>query len=244
MTNEIVSRTSYKIKTSHFEGPLGLLLNLVEKRKLFINDVSLAQVTDDYLNYLNRLGQSHPEEISNFITVAATLILIKSKSLLPEFNLTPEEEGDIRALEERLRLYKIFTEVSNGVKKNFGRHIIFPAEERRMETVVFLPDSQITRERMMNFAYDVLGRVPPKIILPEVEVRKVVSVEEMIGKLTERIKNSIQFSFKDFVGKVKTREEKVVVIVSFLAMLELVRNGILSAVQDANSEEIIIEKTE
>lgn len=232
----------YKIKTLHFEGPLGLLLSLVETRKLFINDISLAQVTDDYLKYLNTLGKTNPGEVSSFITVAATLILIKSKSLLPALALTSEEEGDIKQLEERLRLYKIFTEISKTVQKNFGKRMIFPPLERRMETVVFLPDREITRESMMERAREVLGRMPQKVSLPEVEVKKAVTLEEMIIRLTDRIQNAVKMSFREFVGSAKTREERVTVIVSFLAMLELVRNGILDAVQEANSEEIMIEK--
>ena len=237
----------FKVKTASFEGPLGLLLGLIESRKLFINDVSLAQVTDGYLAYVKELGEARSQEVASFIVVAATLILIKSKSLLPDLSLTSEEEGDIRTLEERLRLYKIFTEVSAHVKKNFGKKIIFPAAERRMTSVVFLPDGQITKESMMSFAREALGKVPKTEFLPEVEVRKVITLEEMIGRLEERIKNSLKFSFSDFTqpeaGKPAsrmTREEKVTVIVSFLAMLELVRKGILDAVQ--NSDEIMIEK--
>ena len=79
---------SYSIKTTGFEGPFGLLLELVEKRKLFINDVSLAEVTEDYLKYINNLGTLHPSEASSFLVVASTLLLIKSKSLLPNLALT------------------------------------------------------------------------------------------------------------------------------------------------------------
>ena len=71
---------AYTIKTTGFEGPFGVLLSLIEERKLFINEISLAQVTEDFLNYVNNLGKSHPDEISSFIVVTATLILIKSKS--------------------------------------------------------------------------------------------------------------------------------------------------------------------
>lgn len=241
MTHDIAA-TEYKIKTAQFEGPLSLLLHLVEARKLFINDISLSQVTDDYLKYLGDISKTRPEQISSFIGVAATLILIKSKSLLPALSLSDEEEGDIARLEERLRLYKIFTEISKSVEKNFGKRIIFPALERRVETVVFLPDDQINRESMMGFAREVLGRVPQKVSLPEVEVKKVVTLEEMITRLTDRIQNAVKMSFREFVGSAKTREERVTVIVSFLAMLELVRNGILDAMQEAGSEDITIEK--
>ncbi len=234
----------YKVKTLNFEGPFGVLLNLIEERKLFINEISLAQVTEDYLKYINDLGKSYPDEISSFIVVAATLILIKSKSLLPNLNLTDEEEGDIRNLEDRLKLYELYIRLGGNIKDTFGEKIIFAPEERRHDVLVFLPDEQITCESMMTYAHNVLGRIPQKVFLPEVEVKTVVSIEEMIDRLTERIKNSLKMNFKDFAGKAETKEERVVVIVGFLAMLELVRNGILNAVQENNFEDIIIEKQE
>lgn len=234
------TQTSFQVKTAGFEGPFGLLLNLVEKRKLFINDVSLAVVTEDYLNYINKLGGLNSEEISSFILVASTLILIKSKSLLPNLDLTPEEKSDISKLEERLRLYEIFTKLSGNIKNMFGKKIIFAPLERKNDILIFLPDEQITRESMMICVRNVLGSMPKKVFLPETEVKKVISIEEMITKLTDRIKNSLKMNFKDFSGKVTTREEKITMIVGFLAMLELVRQGIINAMQD--NEEIIIER--
>ena len=239
---------TYKIKTAGFEGPFGLLLSLVEEKKLFINEISLAQVTEDYLKYVNDLGNLSPAEITSFLVVAATLILIKSKSLLPNLNLTEEEEGDIRNLEDRLKLYELYTRLSGNLKENFGQKIIFSAGERKNDFLVFLPDDQITCESMMTFVQDSLGRMPKKVFLPEVEVKKVVSIEEMINKLTDRIQNCLKMNFSDFagqsacMGRVATKEEKIVVIVGFLAMLELIRNGILNAMQENNFEDIIITK--
>ena len=239
---------SYQIKMTGFEGPFGLLLELIEKRKLFINDVSLATVTEDYLAYINKLGNLDRAIISSFILVASTLILIKSKSLLPNLNLTSEEENDIHNLEERLRLYELFIKLSANVKNNFGKKIIFAPLERKNDVLVFLPDDQVTKENMMSIVHDVLNSVPQKVFLPKVEVRKVISIEEMIEKLTERIKNSLKMNFKDFNGKTvngfSSREEKIVMIVGFLAMLELVRQGIIHAVQDGGFSDIIISKQE
>ena len=232
----------YKIKTANFEGPFGVLLNLVEERKLFINDLSLAQVTEDYLKYLNTLSNASPAEISSFVVVAATLILIKSKSLLPNLNLTSEEEGDIRNLEDRLKLFELYARLGINIKNMFGKKIIFAPLERKNETLVFLPDDRITKESMMIFARDILGRIPKKVFLPEVEVKKVVSIEEMIGKLTERIQKSLKMNFKDFAGSAQNKEEKIIVIVGFLAMLELVRQGMLYVAQKNNFEDIIIMK--
>jgi segregation and condensation protein A len=237
--------TTYNIKTSVFEGPFGLLLSLVEKRKLFINDVSLAEVTEDYLSHLNKMGGLPPAEISSFVLVASTLLLIKSKSLLPNLDLTDDEKGDIKNLEERLRLYEIFTKLGGNIKNNFGKRIIFPEGERKNSVLVFLPDKEITSDRMMTLARDVLGSMPKKVIMPEVEVRKVISIEEMIDRLTDRIKSSLKMSFKDLhghTGRVHTKEEKVLVIVGFLAMLELVRNGIIDAMQESHGGDILMEK--
>ena len=244
METETLRDNSYHIKTSAFEGPFHLLLSLIEEKKFFINDLSLAQVTEDYLNYLNTLEERKTPEVSNFIVIAATLILIKSKSLLPNLNLTTEEESDIHNLEDRLKLYELYTKLASNIKELFGKDIIFAPLERKNEVLVFLPDDQITKENMMTFAKDALGRIPKKVFLPEVEVKKVISIEEMISKLTERIEKSLQMNFKDFAGAAKTKEEKVVVIISFLAMLELVRQGMLHVMQENNFEDIIIKKNE
>ena len=155
---------AYKIKTENFEGPFHLLLSLIEERKFFINDLSLAQVTEDYLNFVSKLEKQNPSETSNFIVVAATLILIKSKSLLPNLDLTSEEESDIHNLEERLKLYELYTKLSKNIKDVFGEKIIFAPLERKNEVLVFLPDDQITKDSMMIFARDALGRMPKKVL--------------------------------------------------------------------------------
>lgn len=249
---ETETGASYTIKTDAFEGPFGLLLSLVEEKKLFINDVSLADVTEDYLKYVNNLPKEEKEEIASFILVAATLILIKSKSILPNLTLSDEEESDIKKLEDRLRLYELYSGLSAHVRGKFGKDIIFPAEERKQEVQIFLPDDQISQLSMLDTALALLNKIPTKTKMPEVEVKKVISIEEMIAKLTNRIESAIQLNFKEFAqlrqgsdgqaGQPITKEEKVFVIVGFLAMLELVRTGILEAMQDETFSDIIIEK--
>ncbi len=236
------NKSIYTIKTSNFEGPFGLLLSLVEDRKLFINDLSLAEVTEDYVNYINSLPKEDKEEIASFILVAATLILIKSKSLLPNLSLSAEEESDIANLENRLKLFELYSNLSAHVKSNFGKKIIFPAEDRNTEIKIFLPDSQITKESMLGTAMSLLNKIPSKAQLPEVEIKKVISIEEMIDRLADRIESTLKLNFKEFAGGAKTKDEKVYVIVSFLAMLELIRTGILEAVQENNFSDIIVEK--
>src|ERR1035437_2753511 len=109
----------FTIKTQSFEGPLDLLLDLIEKRKLFINDISLAQVTDDFISHIKQGTGVSMGESAHFILVASTLLLIKSKSLLPDLNLTDEEQGDISDLERRLKMYKCIKEASVHVRRLF-----------------------------------------------------------------------------------------------------------------------------
>jgi segregation and condensation protein A len=242
---------TYKIKTTGFEGPMELLLGLVEKRKILINDLSLAQVTDDYVSYIKSINETRPNEISNFIIVAATLILIKSKSLLPNLDLSLEEEKDIHDLEERLRLYQIFSKLSKNIKNIFGQKIIFTPLESSKKNVenIFVPDEQITLQNLYNFAQNVLNNIPKKEVLSEVIVKKVISLEEMIENLTGRIQDSLKTNFLDFTRSkisqedgLKEREKKIIVVVGFLAILELVRQGIMDAIQESHADDIILEK--
>ena len=113
------------MKTQVFEGPLDLLLELVTKRKLFVNDVSLAEVTDDFIKYLDEHEKFPLGESAEFIVIASTLMLIKSRSLLPQIALTDEEEESIHDLEDRLVFYAKVKELAAGLKKIFCKKNIF-----------------------------------------------------------------------------------------------------------------------
>lgn len=229
---------TFTVRQESFEGPLDVLLNLIEKRKLFINDISLAKVADDYLAYIKTLGQFTLQDGANFVLVASTLVLIKSKSLLPNLELTNEEQGDIADLERRLKIYKKIKEASITVKECFGKNIAFAPEQRMLEPI-FSPDKGMNLAALTNAVLNVLKDFPKKEILPKALVEKVMSLEEMITHLTKRVTDSIRMSFKEFSKGDKTN--KVHVIVSFLAMLELVKQGIISVTQERHGEDIIME---
>lgn len=230
---------SYKVKTEVFEGPLELLLDLIEKRKLFINEISLAKIADDYIGFVRQMERFPTAEIASFILVASTLILIKSKSLLPSLSLTDEEQSDISDLEDRLKLYQKIKELSGHIKNIFGKRIIFSRLQNKIIEPVFSPDSQITLKNILEAARDVLKNLPKPEALPKAVVKKIISLEEVIENLTERIKSGLKMSFRNFsnIGK----QDKVTVIVSFLAMLELVKQGIIQATQEKLFEDIDME---
>jgi segregation and condensation protein A len=194
-------------------------------------------------------GSGSITDVSSFISVASTLILIKSKSLLPKLDLSVEEEEDVDDLKRRLRLYQLFQEISSEVGALFGKSIILPQGETKRSDIVFSPDEQITIDAMLSVAGEVLAAVPEiKEKKPEISIARVMSIDEMISSLSDRISKTFQTSFRDFSDpgdKYETpKEQKVHVIVSFLAMLELAREGILALVQDNNFDDISISKHE
>ena len=229
----------FLVKTHIFEGPLDTLLSLIEKRKLFINDISLAQVADDYIAYIKSLNEFPIADSSHFILIASTLVLIKSKSLLPDLNLTVEEQESIDDLEDRLKQYQKYKALSVHLRERFGINVEYLRLPSKEKKIVFTPDKNTSIDRIFETVKAVIQNLPKKEFVPKAIIQKVISLEEMMDNLSERITRSFKMSFKDFSGHGKA--EKVNVIVSFLAMLELVKQGIINVRQDADFHDIHME---
>jgi segregation and condensation protein A len=236
MTEQAFSaRVDYHIKTEHFDGPLDMLLDLVEKRKLFINDFSLAQVADEYIARIRRLDTFPVSDVANFLLVASALLLIKSRSILPQIELTEEENQSVDELKRRLALLELFRDVAKHVKEQYGKTILFPREGRNKLVIVFAPDARITPAAMHTAAKNVIQSFPQPVKLPQVTVKKVISLEEMLERLTERIRVTLRMNFSEFSnyvrGKPLPKDERIIVVVSFLAMLEMIKQGMLHVTQ-------------
>ena len=223
--------STYTVKTRVFEGPLDLLLELVSQRKLFVNDVSLAQVTDDFIKYISEREDYSLSESAEFILVASTLMLIKSRSLLPMLELTEDEEASIHDLEDQLVLYTRAKELAAKLKLIFGKNIIFEKTPNKNDTIVFAPDSKTNIYNLRAGLEQLITALPKKEILPKVTVRKVISLEEMIDRLAERVVKAGKLNFRDLKHK-----DKISTIIGFLAMLELVKRGAILATQESNGE--------
>src|SRR3989344_1726839 len=130
------------VKTSVYEGPLEVLLELIEKRKLLINDISLASVTDEYIARVNTMPHLPVGETAEFISLAATLLLIKSRSLLPNLQLSDDESRDIKELEYRLALYQLVKEASAGLGAAKETYL-YEGVAREMEPL-YIPDPSVT----------------------------------------------------------------------------------------------------
>ncbi len=224
-----------EVKTPVYEGPLEVLLELIEKRKLLINDISLASVTDEYIARVNAMPNLPVGETAEFISLAATLLLIKSRSLLPTLELSDDESRDIKELEYRLALYQLIKEASGSLGRSTGAYLY---EGRPMELEpLYIPDPSVTPTSLLAAAQTLIDGFPSTLALPKVEVKRIVSLEEMIDRLAARISSAFSMSFKEFAGK----KERGEVIVGFLALLELVKQGIIKAEQQSHFGDITLE---
>ncbi len=229
---------NFQVKIADFEGPLDLLLNLIEKRKMHISQVSLSQVADDYVNYLKNQDNQSMELMANFIMVASTLMLIKSLALLPGLQLSEEEKESVTDLEDRLKKLQRVRDLSRHLKERFGQNIIFGREEGSKPIIVFSPTREITQPGILEAIKRLVHNLPVKEIVPQAIIKKVISLEEVISDLAERVSRALKMSFSDFV---KDKKDKVNIIVSFLGMLELVKLGAINVEQKAHLAEIEME---
>ncbi len=230
--------SSFSIKTDVFEGPLELLLDLVEKSKLLINDISLAHVTDEYMQQVSLMQELSLPNTAQFITLAATLLLVKSKSLLPILELTDEEEQSIEDLEERLKLYQIIRDAALPLQTQFGAHTLYAPQFTPPSVTVFVPDTFCTLHSLHEAILQVITELPTKEEPKKATVKVIISLEEMMTRLESRIRANIKTKFSDLhAGEV----ERKVVIVSFLALLELFKQGNLLINQAERFSDIEIE---
>ena len=228
----------FSIKTDHFEGPLELLIDLVEKRKLLINNISLAAVTDEYIARVSEMQEQSLPNTAQFITLAATLLLIKSKSLLPVLELTDEEEVSIHDLEHRLRLYQIYRDIAGILQIDFGANVMYEPEFTPPREPLFLPDEFCSTEQLAEAMERAIASLPKPTIRQTVTVKPAISLDHMIDNVRRRIERQLRISFFDMR---QHEPEHKNVIVGFLAILELFKQGNLIITQNERFHDIEIE---
>lgn len=229
-------RSMYKIRLEQFEGPLDLLLRLIEQEKLDITRVSLAQVTDQYLEYINSKQDVSLENLAQFLTVASRLILIKSKALLPLLEFTEEEEQEIRDFEHQLALYKKFKDASAKIAELLSKPVASISRNNFLDgQPFFCPPEDIKTQDLANVLKGILRSIPVAEQLDEETVREVITLEEKIEHLQITLRERVNTSFAELVAHAT---DKVEIVVSFLAMLELVKQKIIHVEQGELFSEI------
>jgi len=232
----------YTVAIPVYEGPLDLLLQLIEHAELEITAVSLASVTDQYLAYIHQM-QVPAEEISAFLVVAAKLLQIKSEALLPRPPAQEAGEEDLaEMLARQLQIYKRFKELSNWLNEREVRHLrsyLRVAPPLKIEGRLDLSD--ITLADLLAAAEDIFAEEAEKQGLGTVISAPRITIREKIALIAERLGQSQNATFNGLLGEKPSRLE---VVVTFLALLELVKRYRVSARQAGLFSEIEIEKME
>lgn len=250
----IIRNMSFELKTSYFEGPLDLLLSLIESKKLHVSEISLAEVTEDYMNFINQLSDpdsdvlSRIHDQSQFIVVAATLILIKARSLLPTMELSEEETESIDDLTERLRLYEIIVRYGEYVKKEISKYPTMfrgnPPREKKLP--VFTPHESLTPNVLVDILQEVLQALPVAEVLPEKSVRKTLTLADVMKRVEQAVHSGMfkmseaTDRYKNATDPVERREAKVFAVLSFLAILEMVKKSQVLVEQGDLFQDIVV----
>lgn len=223
-----------------FEGPLDLLLHLIEHRELDITRVSLAAVTDQYLELISRPGAIELSALADYLIIAAKLILIKSRLLLPQPETpSPEGEEDVgEALARQLRDYKMFKQAAAFLRERERQGL------RAYPRFAPPPRPQPTTWKLEGVTADDLAHalqralhVRPTLPQGTLSVPLAVSIDQQIHTITELTRTRRQVNFSHLLARAATR---VQVIVTFLAVLELIKRGLITAQQQGLFGEIML----
>ena len=229
-------------KIDKFEGPLGLLLQLIEREELDITEISLAKIADQYIEYIKQAKTLKPEELADFLVVAARLLLIKSRALLPF--LKGEEEEEIQEFEHQLRMYKEFLEAAKKIEAIIGKkRFSFAREFNRQAFLasanIFSPPKNLTAVDLATVFGEIIRSIKPQEKLEEKNLEQIVNIEDKILAIQQILLEKIKISFNHVLVGAKNKTE---IIVSFLAMLELIKQRDITVVQGGLFEEIEINK--
>lgn len=232
--------TAYVFKHEKFEGPLQILLELIEKEKLSISEVSLAKVADEYLLHVKSLRAINPDELAEFLVVAAQLMLIKSRSLLPHLQLDEEEKSSIEELERRLEEYRRARDRAKALKDCAALGLRIHARVSFFGLApVFFPPPGVGLDSV-KAAFEAFVEALPRIEkLVEERIKKVISLEEKISHIRSFLANVVERAFSEII---KGSRERTEVIVSFLAILELARQRFVDLDQSKPFGDIVIKK--
>lgn len=240
---------AYAVELPIFQGPLDLLLHLIERQELDITEVSLVGVTDQYLRAIEQLDEIEPGALADFLVIASRLIFLKSRSLLPKPQPPDDEDGEEDpgdALVRQLLEYRSFKQVasvlhqreSDGVRA-FVRLAPLPEMERRLDL------GDLGMDHLFKAVQSALRRIPAETKLPTVRTYA-VTVAEQIEKVRDVVRRAMTgggsksgpVRFSALLSRSQTRME---VIVTFLAVLELIKRRELLVAQEETFGEIVLE---
>lgn len=239
-----MEKIQYKLE--NFNGPLDLLLHLINKNKVSIWDIPIVEITEQYLEAIEGIEDSALEDTSEFLVLAAQLLYIKSKLLLPKPETEEEEEDPREELARRLEEYKLFKEASINLRKTeFATRYMFFKPEEKIDFPLPEYNRQHQVDELLEAFQSILARKernkkPEKRAFSGIVGREKVSVEDMVEKVCKYLAKSPRLAFKSVF---KPEDSKPEMIATFLAILEMIKLSKLSAEYDKNSGDFILTAT-
>jgi segregation and condensation protein A len=246
-----------QFKVEAFTGPLDLLLHLIEKNKVNIYDIPIVMITEQYLDYVAKMGDDDMDTRSEFLVMAATLLRIKAKMLLPKETKEEEEVTDPRAeLVERLIEYKKYKYAALELKdmEIDAYKTLYRKQELPKEVVEYMPtvdaaevisNTDIDLARLNDIFNEVMKRMTDKVDPVRSKFGKIekekISVEDKIIDVRARLKGLSGIHFRSLL---KAQASKLELVVTFLAILELMKSGFLSVRQSHSFGEIYLDSLE
>ncbi len=243
--NESYHVSQYLVVTPVYEGPLDLLLQLIERAELDITRLALAQLTDQYLAHLHDIPESSAEEVSAFLVIASKLLQIKSEALLPRPPIRePGEEDPGETLTRQLITYKRFKELANFLaNREMANSHTYPriAPAPQVDTIAGLDLSGVSIADIFLVAQEIFSQTDDRLSLSSVVTPPKFTIREKIGLIAGYLRNHPQGTFQQLVHKGAVRLE---VVVTFLALLELIKRRMVTANQDILFGQIEFQPTE
>lgn len=229
----------FSVEHEGFSGPLGLLLELIDQQQLPIAKVSMAKVADEFLKYLEA-NEVPSHELADFLLVASRLIYLKSRELMPYLRID-EEDAAAAKLEDQLRLYQEFIAVAAKLEERYLAKAMYarPAVKLKQTAPMFSPAKNVSLSTLHEAYQSVLKRLEPFFALQETSMERTKSVEERMDELKSVLESRANIRFRDVVASAGS---KVEIVVSFLALLELLRRKHIVAKQEHHEADIVLER--
>jgi segregation and condensation protein A len=230
----------FKVQLEKFEGPLDLLLKLIEEQKLDITRLNLAKVADDYLEYIRANESISLENLAEFVNIASRIILIKSQNILPSLEISAEEEKEIVDLENQLRVYQKFKKGGEEIGKTLQKkRFSFSRDYLLGVAAAYSAPKNVNVFDFKKAFLKVISEIILSEKVPEESVREIVTLEDKIEELKNSLKKRVETSFRELSS---SAENKIEIIVAFLAMLEMVKQRIIDVEQKELFDDIKIAK--
>jgi len=232
---------TFQLALPIFQGPLDLLLHLIEREELDITNIALVQVADQYMDYIRSFDQINLDALADFIYIGARLLLLKSRALLPrppaEQDLLSEYEDPTEDLARQLREYKLFKEAAGQLRviEQAGLHS-YPRIAPPPELPPPLGLDGITLDLLRELVEQALTRLPEEEPHPVIRPHR-ITVRDKVAHIREQLLDRGRLSFRALMVECHTRME---IIVSFMAVLELIKSRVLDAIQDAAFADILL----